>query len=180
MICFGNSPPRFNDAIFFKICFYEEAMEKVFVSQNNTAAIKCPSCNQVKSVNVAKFKGKQHVLKAKCGCGNVFDVRLDFRKNYRKAVRLSCNMKSMTQSSSWAGGTVLNVSKGGVGLTTPIAASIKAGDKFLLKFTLDDKNSTIIEAQVVIKLVEDKYLGCEFIKLGMHDMEKALGFYLMP
>ncbi|MFC1524333.1 hypothetical protein ACFL6N_06040 [Thermodesulfobacteriota bacterium] len=88
-------------------------MEKVFVSKSGSATIKCPGCNDAKSVNVAKFMGKQHVLKAKCPCGNVFSVRLDFRKTYRKEVMLPGNVRLADGKSGWIGVTLKNISKGG-------------------------------------------------------------------
>ena len=44
-------------------------------------------------------------------------------------------------------------------------------------FTLDDAKQSKIEKDVVVRVIEDKYVGCEFTDRAIFD--KTLGFYLM-
>ncbi|MBU0730730.1 MAG: PilZ domain-containing protein [Proteobacteria bacterium] len=157
-----------------------EDIQKVFVNKNNTTTIKCPECGDIRTVDVSKFKGNTHVLKAKCPCKAVFNVRLDFRKTYRKSVNFNGNIKSLKGNSGWISVRILNVSKGGIGLKIPAKIGLQVGDQFELKFALDDPHKTIIDRKVVVKLIEKCYVGCEFAEPAMHDQEKALGFFLMP
>jgi len=64
-------------------------MEKVYVDYTNQIKIICPKCRLETNKNVFKFKDTHKGLKAKCKCGEVFRFSLDFRKYFRKNVRLS-------------------------------------------------------------------------------------------
>jgi len=155
-------------------------MEKVFVSRNNTAAIKCPNCANVKMVSVEQLKGKAFIINAKCPCGAVFKVSIDFRRTYRKSINLPAHIQMLARGGGWLAVLVRNISKGGVGLVLPARYGIEVGDELVLQFTLDDRNHTEIERKIVVRLVDDSFLGCEFIGPVQHEQEKALGFYLMP
>lgn len=155
-------------------------MEKVFVSRNNTAAIKCPGCAKVKIVSVEQLKGKAHIVNAKCSCGMTFKVSIDFRRTYRKVVSLAGHIRILSRGGGWLIVSLRNISTGGLGLFMPVNYGIPVGEELVVKFTLDDRHHTLIERKVVVRLVDGTFLGCEFIGPVRHDQEKAIGFYLMP
>ncbi len=157
-----------------------EEIHKVFVSKSGTTTITCPECNDARTASVAKFQNKQHVLKVKCPCSRVFSVRLDFRRNYRKPVNLGGNIRELGGRSGWISMSIKNVSKGGIGITYPGQISLKIGEEYEVKFSLDDAKKTIIQRKIIVRLIEGSYVGCQFSEPGLHEQEKALGFYLMP
>ncbi len=63
-------------------------MKTVYVNDTNQATIICPSCGFTKKIDTTKFRNTQKRVKAKCKCGEVFQVTFEFRKHYRKNVRL--------------------------------------------------------------------------------------------
>jgi len=63
-------------------------MKTVFVGNSNQATIICPKCGLTKNIDATNFKNTKKRLKAKCKCGEVFQVTFEFRKHYRKNVRL--------------------------------------------------------------------------------------------
>ena len=64
-------------------------MKKIYVGYTNKVMIICPKCGLEKNKIVFNFKNTHKRLKAKCKCGEVFRFTLDFRKYYRKNVRLT-------------------------------------------------------------------------------------------
>ncbi len=168
--------------------------KKVFIRPDNTAMITCPECQSTRTVSLDKIpKGKQF-LKIKCSCANVFEVKLEFRKFYRKDTNLYGTIKLLAAKNPKkpveAGGTryvcsvtnpcdckIVNVSKTGVGINMPGRHEFEVGDTLLVEFNLDDAKKSRIEKKLVIRLVRDKFLGCEFIAVDQYD--KALGFYLL-
>ena len=64
-------------------------MEKVHVDDNNQATVICPKCKHEKIIDVTEFKDTHKRVKAKCRCGEVFRITLEFRKHKRKKVWLS-------------------------------------------------------------------------------------------
>ena len=63
-------------------------MKKIYVNDTNQATIICPKCGFEKKVDVTDFKDTQKKLKAKCQCGETHRITIEFRKKYRKDVRL--------------------------------------------------------------------------------------------
>ena len=61
----------------------------VWVGDNNQASIICPKCRFETNIDTTKYKNTQKKLKVKCRCGEIFRLTIEFRKQYRKNVRLS-------------------------------------------------------------------------------------------
>ncbi|MBU0483319.1 MAG: PilZ domain-containing protein [Proteobacteria bacterium] len=152
--------------------------QKVYVNQDNTAVITCPACEKVKSIQVQQFKGTKHILNARCSCQQVFPVRLEFRKAYRKEIQLGGDYVYWPSRNPRGKMRVLNVSITGIGMSVAGFHNIKVGHELEVKFNLDDKNNSEICRKVVVRLIEGNYIGCEFMESAKND--KALGFYLMP
>ncbi len=155
---------------------------KVFVSKENSATIRCPSCGATKSFSVERFKSKSHSLKLRCGCERLFKVDLDFRRVYRKETRLSGYYAVLVSGGNEKGRQlrmlVDDLSCSGIGMTTTGTHGLKIGDTLLVEFVLDDPKETIIEKKVIVRRVLNSHIGCEF--QGQSPNDKELGFYLMP
>ena len=151
--------------------------QKVYVNQEGVAVLKCPFCEAVKTTTVEKFKGSRHVLKVKCTCQKAFMVELEFRKAYRKDIKLAGEFVHLPTRNARGKMLVINISKTGIGFQVLGAVNVREGNDLQVKFNLDDKHHSLIEKRVVVRLVKNNYIGCEFVDSTAHD--KALGFYLM-
>jgi len=171
---------------------------RVFVNHNDIAAIICPSCGERKSAPVGKFKSTKHAIKVKCTCGHSFTVRLDFRKHYRKPadlegfyakkdVDLTGYYVNLSQGEDWDDAVlqrrsvncrIVNISQGGIGLKPIGLHAIKEKDELRVRFFLDDKKKSMVDRNVLVVLVENNHIGCQFTEPVDHD--KVLGFYLLP
>ena len=143
------------------------------------ALITCPFCNITKKISVSQFKDKKHRIVTKCKCGERFAIQLNFRASYRKEVDLKgMFMVTSPRSSHWCEMEVSDLSRTGIGFRNAEmdTVDVKKGDKLKIKFNLDNAKKTLIEKQVIVKIVIDQYVGCEFQDLALE--EKELGFYL--
>lgn len=154
-----------------------DIIQKVYVNLGGVAVMKCPACEAVKSANVGALKTGQHVIKVRCNCQQVFTVSLEFRKAYRKDARLAGEYQSLPSAKGRGKLTVVNVSRGGVGAQVIGFNHCRIGDELRVSFNLDDRHHSLIEKRVVVRLVKQNYIGCEFLDSTAND--KALGFYLM-
>jgi hypothetical protein len=155
----------------------DDVVQKVYVNQEGVAVMKCPACEAVKSANVGAMKTGQHVIKVRCSCQKVFTIRLEFRKAYRKDTRLAGEYQHLPGGKANGKLTVVNVSKGGVGAQIIGMNHCRIGDELRISFNLDDRHHSMIDKRVVVRLVKQNYIGCEFLDSTAHDT--ALGFYLM-
>lgn len=144
---------------------------------NGMAIITCPYCGIIKKVSVSKFKNSKHQISTRCQCGKQFDLQLNFRSNYRKDVTLTGMFKVVAPiPSHWCEMIVRDISRTGVGFKNTDTVEVKEGYALRVRFKLDNIKKTLIEKDVVVKIVKDRYAGCEFKNLALE--EKELGFYL--
>lgn len=155
-----------------------DSVQKIYVNQDGLAVMKCPACQAVKSADVSKLRNaEQHVIKVRCTCQQVFAVKLEFRKAYRKEVKLAGDFQSLPTGKHRGRLTVVNISKGGVGAQVIGFNQFRIGDELRISFNLDDRHNSLIEKKVMVRLVKQNYIGCQFLDPSSQD--KALGFYLM-
>lgn len=151
--------------------------KKVYVNTDVTAVFVCPHCGTSKTASVAKFKDQRAPLKVRCGCKETYLVELEFRRTYRKPTDLN-GLYTKVGSTNLGGRIIVkNISQGGVGFVTKSKHRLEQGDKVNLKFNLDDAEKSQIKKIAAVRVIEDRYIGCQFIETtGTYD--KALGFYL--
>lgn len=147
------------------------------VDSNDMAIITCPNCGIIKKVSVSKFKNSKHKISTRCQCGKRFDLQLNFRSSYRKAVNLPGTFMIISpKTSHWCEMAIRDISRAGVGFENMDSVVVSKGDTLRIKFKLDNGKGTLIEKKVIVKIIRDKYVGCEFKNLALE--EKELGFYL--
>ena len=136
-------------------------MEKVYVDHTNQVKIICPKCRLEKHKIVFKFKDTHKRLKAKCRCGEVFRVTLDFRKHYRKNAQLIGEYFVLTK---YEKGKILieDISKTGIRFSTLKPHNISRNDIVGLKFTLDNPMWMEIHTLVKIIWIVDRTVGVQF------------------
>jgi hypothetical protein len=152
--------------------------QKAFVREDGTTVLKCPFCRHARTVSVAKIKDKKKTIKVKCSCQQSYTVSLELRKMYRKSTNLNGRYINLSLDNESGLMIVKDVSMGGIGFETVGRSRIAVGHDLEVTFTLDDAHSSVIKKQVVVRIVRDKFVGCEY--LHAHEYDKALGFYLLP
>lgn len=151
---------------------------KAFVSDSGMTSISCPACGLVRETSVSKFRNQRHVLSVKCKCGITFKVHLEFRKFFRKPTDLEGVYTILPPDAGGGRVKVKNISRSGIGFSVSGRHDIKIGQNAKIKFTLDNRKSTELDKYVIIKSVNQNYIGCAFVE--NQDFEKELGFYLRP
>ncbi len=152
--------------------------QKAFVREDGTTVLKCPHCRHARTVSVAKLKDKKKIIKIKCSCQQSYSVSLELRKMYRKDTNLHGQFVNISLNNERGAMLVTDVSMGGIGFTVVGRNRIEVDHELEVTFTLNDSHSSVISKQVEVKIVRDKFIGCEF--RHAHEYDKALGFYLMP
>ena len=150
-------------------------MQKVYVDDTNQATIICPKCGLKKNADVTNFKNTHKSLKAKCRCGEVFRVDLEFRKYYRKKVRL--HGEYFVQGKDEKGEIIIeDISANGIRFASLKPHYIFRNDTVELKFTLDNSMRTEIQKIIKIIWIIDRNVGAQYI--DPKSLEKDLGLYL--
>ena len=128
-----------------------------------------------KKTNVFKFKDTHKRLKAKCKCGEIFRVELEFRRYYRKEVRLAGEYFFHEKDER---GDILieDISMTGIKFSTLKRHYISRNDTVELKFTLNNQRKTEIQTFVKIIWIADRNVGAQFINLK--HFKQDLVFYL--
>jgi hypothetical protein len=150
-------------------------MENVYVGYTNQVTIICPKCGLKKNKIVFKFKDTHKRLKAQCRCGEVFRFTLDFRKYYRKNVRLAGEY--FVQEKDEKGEILIqDISMTGIRFATLEPHNFSKDDLVELKFALDDLMIMEVHTLVKILWILDRSVGAHFNDPKL--LEIDLGFYL--
>ena len=150
---------------------------KLYVRENNTATLVCPSCRTVKHFDAGRYRHQRHTFSVRCRCQHVYSVLLDFRRNYRKQTSLHGTYEIISEGG--IGGGIIhisNISRGGIGFSVSGIHRIEKNQLLQVEFQLNDKNKTVLKKQAIVRTVQKNSIGCEF-----HfnpDLDKVLGFYL--
>ena len=150
-------------------------MTTFYVNDTNHATIICPKCNVTKVKDVTNFKSTQKRMKAKCKCGEIFRFTIDFRKNYRKKVRLSGEY-IIKENGKKGEIIVQDLSMSGIRFANLGAHLISPGDMLEVKFQLDNQTKSEIYKLATVIWVKDNIVGAQFSELK--SFESNLGFYL--
>jgi hypothetical protein len=150
-------------------------MEKVYLNENSIATIICPKCKIEKNLDVTNFKDTHKRVKAKCRCGEVFRFTLEYRRHYRKKVRLAGEY--IVQGKDEKVGVIIrDISVSGIRFSNLKPHFISRNDTVELKFTLDNPMRTEIQTAIEVKWIIDQNVGGQFFIPG--SLEKNLMPYL--
>lgn len=163
------------------------------VTLEGEAVISCPKCEEIKTINVLKFKGKKYFIKIKCTCRHVFTIAIDFRRHYRKKIMLDgtyLNLEGYYKKVSAGKQSVhkkgkqirinchiTDLSCEGVQLRAFPPHKIEVGNRLLLHFSLDNKKETDIEKTCRVRTVRENIIGGEFDSPITDN--KDVGYYLL-
>ena len=150
-------------------------MEIIYAGATNHVTIICPKCGLKKNTNVFKFKDTHKRVKAKCKCGEVFRLDLEFRRYHRKIVRLAGEY--FEQEKDEKGEVFIkDISMTGINFETLKPHNISKDDTVELKFTLDNPSKTELHTLVKIMWVNDLDVGGQFI--DQSSLKQDLVLYL--
>ena len=150
-------------------------MKKFYADHTNQATIICPECGLERTMDVTKFKETHKKLKARCRCGEVFRFTLEYRRHYRKKVRLAGEY--FVQGKDEKGEVIIeDISASGIRFASLKPHYISRNDIVELRFALDNPMRTQIQELVKIIWMIDRNIGAEFV--NPKSLEKSLGFYL--
>jgi hypothetical protein len=152
--------------------------QKAYVREDGTTVLMCPYCGHARTVSVALLKEKKKVITVKCSCEKTYTVNLEQRKLYRKNTNLNGSYINFSRDNEKGKMIVRDISMGGIGFKVLGECNIEKDDELEVTFTLDDTHSSVIKKQVVTRIVQGNYVGCEF--LHHFEYDKALGFYILP
>ena len=153
------------------------------LKDGKTATITCTQCTRKKRLDRSQIRAIGTRLKATCICGSVKYVRIELRREQRKTVNLEgifingTGDWSVMQPDDWGGIRIHDLSHHGVGIKRFDNADVRVGDRFRVKFTLDDTARSVIQKEVVVRSVVGNAIGCEFV--GQDPCDVTIGFYLM-
>jgi len=137
-------------------------MGKFYVDENNQARITCHNCGINKNLDVTKFKDTHKRLKAKCRCGEVFRLTLDFRRHYRKKVQLAGEY-FVQEKNEKDDILIKDISMTGINFTTFKPYNFSIDDTVELKFTLDNPMRTRVLEPVKIIRTTGRNVGAQYI-----------------
>jgi hypothetical protein len=137
-------------------------MEKVYVDENSRATIICPKCKIEKNLDVTDFKDSHKRLKAKCKCGEIFRITLEFRKHPRKNV-LFAGEYFVQEKDEKRDILIKDISMTGINFTTIRPHNFSIDDIVELKFTLDNSMRTRVQEPVKITRTTDRNVTAQLI-----------------
>jgi len=150
-------------------------LKKVYVDDTNQAMIVCPSCGFTKKIDAEKFRSTHKRVKVKCKCNETFRFTIEFRKHYRKKVRLIGEY--VIKEKGQKGEIIIrDLSIGGIRFETLRPHQISVNDLLELNFILDDSKKSETRKSVKVKWVSDRIVGVQYSETNLH--KKELGFYL--
>ena len=150
-------------------------MERVYVDDTNHVTITCPKCKLEKNLDVTDFKDSHKRLEAKCKCGEVFRITLEFRKHPRKKVWL-IGEYSVQGKDERGEINIEDISLGGVRFTSLKPHYISRKDIVELKFILNNPMITEIQTLIEVTWIIDNNVGGQFF--DPRSLEKDLMPYL--
>ena len=148
-------------------------MERTYAGATNHVTVICPKCGLKKNINVFKYKDTHKRLKAKCKCGEIFRLYLEFRRFYRKIVRLAGEY--FVQDKDEKGEVLIkDISMTGINFEAIKPHNIAKHDTIEVKFTLDNPDKTELDTLVKIMWAKDLNVGGLFIDQGRYKQDLVL------
>ena len=115
-----------------------------------------------KKLDVMDFKDSHKRLKAKCKCGEVFRITLEFRKHRRKNV-LFAGEYFVQDNDEKRDILIKDISMTGINFTTIRPHNFSIDDIVELKFTLDNSMRTRVQEPVKIIRTTDRNVTAQLI-----------------
>ncbi len=126
----------------------------------------CPLCFKGKTVDISRYKRSEFpaTVKHKCSCGHYFTVILEKRRHSRKGVNLPGMYIKYFGGKEVERGQMLVVDLSISGMKFSMREKHTFGieDKFVVVFTLEDNQKSLIKQEVIVKHINNMTIGAEF------------------
>jgi len=148
-------------------------MYTIYTDDSNQVSIICPKCRLEQNIDTTNFKDTQKKLDGKCRCGEPYQYSIEFRKSYRKDVRLPGEyiIPGIEEKGDMI---VRDLSMIGIRFECLNPHHISKDDTVKVKFRLDDPNRSEIQKPVKIVRVEDRIIGAYYIEKKLYETNLAL------
>jgi hypothetical protein len=153
------------------------SIKKLYVDEAGMATFLCPKCGDSRKQSVVKYRDHIGPVRMSCVCGNDSEVKLEFRKFFRKDTELEGLYYRTTPEGHWGKMIVRNLSMPGCRFEMIKKDPLARGEEIKIQFTLDNSRKSIIKKKAVISEVEGRSVGCRFLELPGY-IDSELGFYL--
>lgn len=150
-------------------------MYTIYTDDTNRVSIICPKCGFEQNIDVSKFKDTQQKLKGRCRCGEPYQYTVEFRKRYRKDVRLP-GKYSILGKGEKEEIIIRDLSFTGIRFESLKPHQILKDDTLEVTFELDNHRRSKIRKLVKVIWVRDLIVAADFIETKLY--ENDLEFYL--
>jgi len=150
-------------------------METIYTDDTNRVSIICPKCGHEQNIDTTKFKDAQKKLQGKCRCGEPYQFTIEFRKRYRKDVRLP-GKYSILGKGEKEEIIIRELSFTGIQLESLKPHQILKDDTLEVTFKLDNPRRSKIRKLAKVIWVRDRIVGAHYIETKLY--ENDLEFYL--
>ena len=160
----------------------KEQLLEVNVSTPEIFLVLCPHCNRSREFNQHELQPDwPNPFTFECSCGTPSRVLLNFRKVYRKNLKLAGKFTLSSGTKKIEGNCiVLDLSRTGMRVRPVSSQNIVKGQLIDIHFALDDQSRTELDLRcTVCRIASDQgrlILGLEFVLLNPFQQE-VLGFY---
>ena len=134
-----------------------QEITSVYLDAKRCGVVTCPKCGVTRAVNLAHYTGDLggKVLKVKCAaCATVVNVRFDFRRHHRIAVRLPGTLVQHGTKHVLASLTVTSLSVSGVGFTLCTPLLVQSGEHYDIIFFDSPPILGVSDASVIASEVD--------------------------
>ena len=154
----------------------------IYIDRQGMISLNCPFCgnNSVKWAESFPNSNQPNGISITCSsCGKTYEIQLDFRKAFRKITFFDGFYSKLGSPGGFEKMTVVDLSLGGCSFLDSGRHSLNPDDRIKLVFNLDNAQHTKIEKDVVVRIVKERQIGCEFIATAS-GYDPDIGFYLRP
>jgi predicted RNA-binding Zn-ribbon protein involved in translation (DUF1610 family) len=152
-------------------------VKKLYVDDAGMVTFLCPKCGDSRKQSVEKCRDVIGLTKMSCICGYVSEVKLEFRKFFRKDTELEGLYYRSIPEGHWGKMIVKDLSILGCRFEMRRKELLGEGEEIKLQFTLDNPRRSIIRKKAIVSEVEGSNVGCKFVDLPGY-IDSELGFYL--
>jgi hypothetical protein len=138
-------------------------------------SITCPKCGFEQHIDTTTFKDTQKKLEGKCQCGEPYQYIIEFRKRYRKRVRLPGEYIILGKGEKEEI-IIRELSFTGIQFETLKPHYISINDTLEVRFKLDNHWGSKIRKLVKVIWIKDLVVGANYIESKLY--ENDLEFYL--
>jgi hypothetical protein len=154
------------------------SVQKIFAAKDGSGLFVCSVCGREKSFDVRAFLNVSPRFDVRCTCGTVTSVLLEFRKFFRKKVRLvgACRVERSGEEYPIE---VRDVSLEGVGFALVDRRNVPdivPGDTVRLRFRLDNHAKSLVDRQGEVRTIRGEFIGVELHPVAY---DRDLGAYLI-